>query len=294
MIEKKPLIWFMSLAFAISWSLFLLPLVLPNVGVTTAWSLAMWGPGIAAILATVHIAGKGLRGGLKELGLGRLGRLRFYWLAWFLPPVLVLMTLLLTVLLHFGQFDPSMTFVRQSLEAAGRGNAPPQPAVISQIVVALLLGPLVNLVFTLGEEIGWRGFLLPRLLPLGRWPAILVSGAIWGFWHAPVVAQGLNYPSQPILLGIPMTIVFCVLGGTFLSWLYLETGSSWVAGLAHASINAWGNLPLVFLLPGINLLLGGTVASISGWVAWGILISVLIFTRRLPDPGAAAETTAIP
>jgi membrane protease YdiL (CAAX protease family) len=152
---------------------------------------------------------------------------------------------------------------------------------VRQALVGLFMAPFINIIFALGEEIGWRGFLLPRLLPLGRWPAILLSGAIWGIWHAPAVALGLNYPGYPVI-GIPMMVVFCILAGAFLSWLYLETRSSWAAGLAHGSMNAWGGFPFFILAPGFNLLLGGTVSSITGWVVMAAFVGLLVLTKRLP------------
>src|SRR5436305_814196 len=74
---------------------------------------------------------------------------------------------------------------------------------ISFPLQALLLTPLA-----FGEQWGWRGYLLPRLLPLGQWPALLLSGAIWGLWHAPVILLGYNYPQHPIL-GVLVMVGTC-------------------------------------------------------------------------------------
>jgi membrane protease YdiL (CAAX protease family) len=136
-------------------------------------------------------------------------------------------------------------------------------------------------IFALGEELGWRGFLLPHLLPLGQWKAIVISGIIWGIWHAPAVAQGLNYPGYPIL-GIFMMIVFCVLLGTILSWLYLNTKSPWVAALAHGSVNAVAGLPILFFQPGFNMAFGGTIATPVAWIGMALFIAWLVTTNRLP------------
>jgi hypothetical protein len=73
-VDKKPLVWFLAMTFIISWPLFL-------IGAPNYWALAMWGPGIAAILTTVFVVRRGWREGLKELGLGRFGKFRFYLLA---------------------------------------------------------------------------------------------------------------------------------------------------------------------------------------------------------------------
>lgn len=274
MIEKKPLVWFVVLAVVVSWPLFIW-------GTTALWALAMWAPGLAAILVTMVFEKKGFKQGLRDLGLARMGRFRFYVLAWLLPPLVVVLTLLVTVLLGLGQFDTGFTSARQMIASSGYGEVSPLSIVLLIGLQSFLIAPIINVLFTLGEEIGWRGFLLPRLLPLGRWPAILVSGAIWGLWHAPAIVKGLNYPGYPAL-GIPMMVVFCILLGAFMAWLYLETKSSWAPALAHGSINAWGAFPVIVLLPGFNLLLGGFVTSLVGWVVMAVLIGLLILTKRLP------------
>ena len=69
----------------------------------------------------------------------------------------------------------------------------------------------------MGEELGWRGFLLPKLLPIGQWKAILVSGLIWGFWHAPVIAQGHNFPRHPYWGILVMMFACMLLGGIILA-----------------------------------------------------------------------------
>jgi membrane protease YdiL (CAAX protease family) len=119
------------------------------------------------------------------------------------------------------------------------------------------------------------------LLPLGQWKALLISGAIWGVWHAPAIAQGYNYPNHP-MLGILLMTVFCILLGIIVGWMYLNTRSPWVAALAHGSINAWAGLPYLFLMPGFDTALGGTLTSVPGWLAMGLFIGWLVLTKRLP------------
>lgn len=98
---------------------------------------------------------------------------------------------MLTALFGIAQFDPELTLIRTSMaNAPGTANIDPLVVILIQSAIAVLLVPFFNVIFALGEEIGWRGFLLPRLEPLGQWKAILVSGIIWGIWHAPVIAQG--------------------------------------------------------------------------------------------------------
>lgn len=285
MIERRPLLWFFVIAVAFSWPLFTTPLWMQEMEPRTRllatqglWALAMWGPGLGAIFATLVIAKQPFR----TLRLNTLGEKRPYIWAWFLPPVLVILSGLLTILLGLGKMDLNFSFLQQQLSQTETQLPMPAGVIVAlQIFQALLFGPLINLVFTLGEELGWRGFLLPRLLPLGQWKALLITGLVWGVWHAPAIAQGHNYPDHP-LLGIWLMTGFCVLLGIIIGWLYLRSRSPWVAAVAHGSINAWAGLPILFLLPGYDTALGGTLTSLAGWVVMALFIGWLVWSHRLP------------
>ena len=79
-----------------------------------------------------------------------------------------------------------------------------------------------------------------------------------------------------------MMIIFCVLLGTIISWLYLNTKSPWVAALAHGAVNAIAGLPVLFLVPGFNVALGGTLAAPTAWIGMALFIAWLIWTKRFP------------
>ncbi len=284
--ERKSLIWFLGITFLFSWPLFLAPLLLfkemgpVNKQLMTQglWAIAMWGPGIAAIITTLFI----MKRPFKSLRLNTLGPKRFYLWAWFLPIGLSILGGLLTLLFGLAKLDLNFTLIRESMASAAGGNSVPAEMIVAiQVLLVFTLAPFINVLFALGEELGWRGFLLPYLMPLGQWKAILISGVIWGIWHAPVIAQGLNYPGYPIL-GIFMMIVFCVLLGIIFSWLYLNTKSPWVAALAHGSINASAGLPVLFLKPGFNMAFGGTIATPVAWIGMALFIAWLVMTKRLP------------
>jgi membrane protease YdiL (CAAX protease family) len=285
--ERKSLTWFFGITFLISWPLFMAPLLFGEMEPVNKqlmtqglWAIAMWGPGIAAIVTTIFI----MKQPFKSLRLNTLGPKRFYLWAWFLPIGLSIIGGLLTLLFGVAKLDLNFTMIRESMASAAGGTSVPAEVIIAmQVLLALTLAPFINILFALGEELGWRGFLLPRLMQLGQWKAILISGIIWGVWHAPAIAQGHNYPGYPIL-GIFMMIVFCVLLGTILSWLYLNTKSPWVAALAHGSVNAVAGLPILFFESGFNMAIGGTLAAPVAWIGIGLFIVWLITTKRLPVP----------
>ena len=296
MLNKKSLLWFLGITFGVSWILFSLPLAFksdPAILVQMKlifFAVAMWGPGLAAIITTLFVE----KQSFKTLRLNTLGPKRFYLWAWLIPPFLVLLTLATSILLRTGQLDTSFSVLNEALAKAPAGQTiPPLSQVLTlQITFALTLAPLINTIFALGEELGWRGFLLPHLLPLGQWRAILISGMIWGFWHAPTTLLfGYNFPMHPYL-GILVTMVGCTLLGTVLSWLYLNTHSPWVPALAHGTVNAAAGLVFLFLKPGFDTALAGSLLGLSGWVPMGLLIAWLAWTKRLPVSILEAEPAA--
>jgi membrane protease YdiL (CAAX protease family) len=284
------------IAFGLAWPLFVLPIAFGSPGATSrqaatmiAWAAAMWAPGIGAIVATRLVAGEPIR----TLGLRRIGPRSVYLWVWILPIIAAIVTGLLTVLLGAGHLDLEFTAIREAMARAPGGDlVAPSVVVAAQTAFAFTLAPLFNVVFALGEELGWRGFLLPRLLPFGQTRAIALSSAIWGIWHAPAILQGHNYPSQPVL-GVFLMIGFCLLLGTFLSWAYLSTRSPWAPALGHATINATAGLPLLFVHD-VDLVIGGTTASIIGWIPLALILLWLLVTHRLPVPDARPEAATRP
>jgi membrane protease YdiL (CAAX protease family) len=157
----------------------------------------------------------------------------------------------------------------------------PRAAIVVLVLANAPIAPLVNGVFTFGEEWGWRGWLLPKLLPLGQWRALVLSGAIWGAWHAPVVALGYNYPQHPAL-GPLLMIVFCVIIGILLGWTRLATGSVWPAVIGHAVINATSAAHALLGPEGSFDTAQATILGWSGWLLPLAFIAWLAATRRLP------------
>lgn len=224
----------------------------------------------------------------------RRGRtLGFVALAWFGVPLLVIAAIALSAALGLLSIDlRGLSLFRESLAAASPGGTlPMEPGVmaIAQVASVLLIAPLINSVAAFGEEWGWRGWLLPRLMPLGTWRALLVSGLIWGLWHFPLTLRGYNYPELGAWAA-PMFIVFCVAFGALLGWLRLYSGSVWPAVVGHGSLNA--SVGLVLLVGDAADPPNLAVAGITGLVGSAMLavISVLVVKRR---PVAPPVQTAV-
>ena len=285
MTNKKSIFWFIGITFAFSWIMFIIPLAFrsnPTVYQQMAvlfWAIGMWGPGLAAIIVTIFIA----KEPFSNLRLNRLGKFRYYLAAWFLPPLLVALTIVLSILIGTAQYDPDFTTMQAIVEQSAQTGVeiPVTTLILIQLVQGLILGPVINMFVTMGEELGWRGFLLPKMLPMGEWKALIWGGVIWGVWHAPVILQGHNYPEHP-LLGLFLMIIFCIFLSIIIGWMYLRTRSPWSAAIAHGSLNAWGGLAVVFLLPGFDTAFGGSIVSLTGFVVLGLCVVALMLAKGLP------------
>ncbi|MER7770904.1 CPBP family intramembrane glutamic endopeptidase [Kitasatospora sp. NPDC096140] len=148
-------------------------------------------------------------------------------------------------------------------------------------VVPLVLSALLSVPLYFGEELGWQGYLLPRLLGLGRIRGLLLGGAIWGAWHVPMTALGGSYPGHSILLGIPVAVVTATLLGTVIATIRLSTGSVWAAVAAHLCLNEF-TLPLTRAVSGgpVDPLFAGPL-SISTWPVTALaVLGVWLAGRR--------------
>jgi membrane protease YdiL (CAAX protease family) len=179
---------------------------------------------------------------------------RWFVVAWLLPVVLALATLGLSLLLTGVTFSPEMAgmFERfksvmtpEQLEEMERQakTLPIHPFWLA-LLQGLVAGPTVNAVAAFGEEAGWRGLMLRELEGLGLWKVSPLIGVVWGFWHAPLIVQGHNYPEHP-WAGVFMMTGMTVLLSPLLVYLTLRSGSVIAAAIFHGTLNATAGLPLL-------------------------------------------------
>lgn len=258
-------------------------------------SVMMFAPMIANI-ATRLITREGSSNTLLRPDLSE-GHWRYYLAAWFLPPVAIIVGGAIYYLLFPGQFDPSMTGGRES---GLIGSAlEPRLFFITQVGIAIVwpVPPLSPALFlALGEEFGWRAYLLPKLMPLGPRKAAVLVGVIWGVWHWPAILMGFNYGlaywGAPVT-GPLMFVLVLVFQSAFYSWVTLRSGSVWPAALAHGVHNPSNRLMLLFLSREPNPLLGPGDQGIIGSLGFVVLGLLLYFSpRALARPAPAPIKSA--
>lgn len=226
--EAKPdlavrgIIVFVALVFALSavfWGLIISRRTLDTMGGLYVAGL-MWMPAVAALITQ----GVVLRRNLGELG-WRPGKARYLLLAYAIPLLYCAVAYGTTWLTGLGSVD--QTALAQFLTPGG-------------IIQALIL-PFVGVLTGLGEEIGWRGFLVPALRKRFSFAATgLISGAIWAVWHMPlIVFADYNAGQTPLLYAVICFTVMAI-GMSFLfAWLRVASGGLWAAALLHGSHNAF-------------------------------------------------------
>lgn len=211
----------------------------------------------------------------------------YFLFGWFGPVILSMIGAAVYFLIFPDRFDGSLSYLEAIMAANGQLDITPQLLQITlaaQILSALLLGPLLNCVTCFGEEWGWRGYLLPKLKEkFGILPTLLISGIIWGVWHAPITMLGHNYgtgyPGFPVT-GILAMCCFCIVMGIIFSYITLKTGSCLPAVLAHGSLNGFAAAPVLFSDgTNINPFIGPAPTGIIGGSAF--LVCAVIMTLLL-------------
>jgi len=226
----------------------------------------MFTPTIAALVMLLVVTRDGYtRAGWAGLGLHRLG-LRIWWFA-LLGPLVVLGgaygVVWGTGLASFG--------VSADIKATN-------PLLLPLLVILFIAKN--TLTGSLGEEIGWRGYLLPHLESLGQRRALLLSGLLHGIWHLPFILFTSFYHADGNgFIVIPLFLASLTMAGVIYGCLRLTTGSVWPAAIAHSSLNVFWDLmrgltigasPLVteYLVgeTGVLPLIGYTL--LAGWMLY--------------------------
>lgn len=278
---KKRLIIFIALTIILAWIVFLL---------VPVWGLT-YGSGAAVVILAVAMFMPALSNLLTRIitkeGFGNMylrphfkGHVKEYLLLYFGPTVLLVLSGALYYLIFPGSFDPELTTLKGMVASSGKQGLAVSTLLIVQALIFVVIGPIVNIIPTIGEELGWRGYLLPKLrIFLSDRTALIITGAIWGIWHLPVIVMGHNYGTgywgYP-WLGILAMIVFCVALGIIEGYISIKLESVIPAAMIHSTVNAGAALPIIFAKSGYNPLLGPAITGLIGGLPFMVLAVILL------------------
>lgn len=220
---------------------------------------------------------------LRDVGC-RLGKRRWLIVSAVIWPPIALTIAGISILIPGIRFDSSII-----VSETGVPNEPLWllTGLIGLILALVVIGMTVNAVFALGEEFGWRGYLLWELAPLGFWKASFLIGTIWGLWHAPLVLAGLNYPSFP-LVGVFIFTLVCIVISPIFTYLVVRGESVLPAVFFHGVFNAAGLTVLAGTSDPVLRVLVASEGGVVGLLVFA-LISILIWrvgTPKMANPFA--------
>jgi len=221
----KPVLIFLVLTFALSWTVQFLT-IRAGIGQNSVWGLAgMWSPGLIAMLCARFVGG-----GRKDLAL-RWPKWKYLGFAYIIPAWVALVSVILLFTTRTSEFwmNPAILERHHGL----------RPVLLIALVYAPTIGMLIPIFAGLGEELGWRGFLQTHLSALPPARKYLLTGVIWSVWHWPLILF-TDYASSPHpYVSVALFTLGTVGMSVLLGYLRDRSGSVWPAAVMHGSHNMW-------------------------------------------------------
>jgi uncharacterized protein len=249
----------------------LVRLVVPVIG-EASLPVTMLTPAIAAALMLIFVAPEGgFRHSIESLGLTKAG-LKGWPLAIGAP--MLIHALGLAILFAAGLTALVVPVISSS---------------VPLLVLDILAGFVIGTVFALCEEIGWRGYMLPRMRGFSPVSAMLIVGFLHAVWHMPILLTTDYYHStgNPWIVA-PLFLITVTLAGIFYGFLRIWTGSVWPVAIAHAAANeAWNvsNMVSETKSPAVLEYIGGE----SGLIMIGGLVMINLVLVRVMRSGNLAK-----
>lgn len=176
------------------------------------------------------------------------------------------------------------------------GDATDQLTWATNLLISLVMGTA----FILGEEIGWRGFLLPRIQQLvpDRRRAALVTGFAHGCFHLPLILIGTTYDQEvPAWVAAPSAVALITAGGVFYAWIWDRSHSAWPVAIAHNSVNTVFDMgaAAVVATGGANI---AYIAGETGVATLGVVVVLAVvlcrYARVWRTPAPHLERSPVP
>ena len=289
-VSKRILIFLLSeflLVVLISIPLFLLKAESGSGLVMAASVVFMWLPALATFLTRKITNDK------SDLPLKPLIKTnwKMYVISAYIPGIIIALGALLYFAIFPTHLDLTLGYLKDLMTVTGQQIQLPTLSISSLLLIAVglvIFAPLVfvNHILAFGEEVGWRGYLLPLLCEkIGVVKGIIIDGILWGAVHAPLVSFVVNYAGDYFgapWTGMLMMIVFATSVGVFLSYLTIKTKSIIPACISHGVINALREAPLFICVSNYNALLGpkpSGIVGMSGFLVTGIILTLCMNNR---------------
>ncbi len=221
---------FLILLFALTAGAFALTLHMPNTPLTSL--LIMWTPALAAFVTSL-LTGRSL----KEMGWS-VRPVKWLAIGWLIPIAYAALAYIPLWLTGLGGV-PNPTFLERARLTLNMPAGSDLTVILAAFGFITIINLIPGMIMSLGEEIGWRGFLVPELAKSGNLgKAGLYSGIIWAIWHLPGILSGdYGAADTPLAFRLFCFAVLVISGGIIFAWLRIKSGSLWPAVILHAAHN---------------------------------------------------------
>jgi CAAX protease family protein len=192
----------------------------------------MWCPALAG-MATLRLNGRSI----SELG-WKWGETKYQLRSWYIPLLYASIAYGIVWILGLGGFgNPQFA---NSLAEQMHLRAPAWVSVTLAVILTGVYGLIRSVASALGEEIGWRGFLVPELSRTTSFTATsILSGIVWSLWHYPVLIFGDYNAGTPTWYGLTCFTVMVIAISFVFAWMRLKSGSLWTGAILHGSHNLY-------------------------------------------------------
>ena len=308
--DSRKQVWlFIGLTFVISWT-FMIGAIIPafrnmrpestgmdGVLVAVLEASVMFVPALCALLTrliTHDWTNLMLRPFFRE------HRRTWLW-AWFAPMLLIVVGAALYFLVFQDHF--SLDRVKPQLV----GDTAMATALKSFVMLLVICSaPALNAINCFGEEWGWRGFLLPKMMDIRRKDGTpryrflgvsLLTGFIWGIWHAPIIAIGHNYrmvmgtnTNAEVALAVVAMCLFCIMLAIIQNYLTLKARSVWPAVIVHGAVNGVAGIGMLFLVTDdmANAFVGPAPTGLVGAIPFLLVAVGMVIRMRAKEKAASA------
>lgn len=248
---KKQFVIYLIFTFGVAWMLQAVAIIFQsNINIfNLILSLVMFVPILGTLVSKSNFKGIGWKPKFK-------GNAKSYLFAWLSPLVFGI----LGGLLFYAIFPGALGTLEEGLTAMGGAEAleqiiqagiPMSVLFVITLMQAIIEAPIINTIFAVGEEAGWRGAMYPYLKEkCGVNKGRIIGGIIWGLWHSPIILlagyeYGFDYIGKPFGF-----IAFCfitIILGILCDWVYDKSKSIWAPAMFHGCINGCAAIPMMFM-----------------------------------------------
>lgn len=231
------------------------------------YMVLMWIPAVAAVVANcISFRENKERFSLEKLfakGGFRKCKLRYVLLGCLLP----LLYLLIPYMVFWQIYPENFAYHGVSLAV-----------ILKDLLPILVIGIFMSLLSALGEEIGWRGFMVPALYErVGLNKTLLISSLFWCCWHLPLLVGGGYMSGTPLWYQLPAFVLCIFPVGVMAGLLTIKSGSVWPAAFLHAAHNNYDQAVFDIITAGANKMYyvseTGVLTILCAWVLAAILYS---------------------